>query len=96
MATTIKEQVDNIEKNVTRMATAMLGDEIAGVPGAIKNISDLKVRVEKIETALKKIKWFGLGTLFTGGMVGGYLGKGTALKFLIGFFFCLILFIIII
>lgn len=96
MRPTIEEKIDGMQSDISLIKIGLLGNKSAGIPGVVNTLEQHGVRIAKLETTNKKIKWFGMGSLFAGGLIGGYVGKGTVIKFLIGFFFCLILFIIVI
>lgn len=96
MKQTIEEKIDGMQSDISLIKIGLLGNKSAGIPGAVNTQADHAIRIGKIESSIKKIKWFGMGTLFTGGLIGGYVGKGSAIKFILGFFFAMILFIIII
>jgi hypothetical protein len=64
---TVNERLEQIEKTLQRLESALIGDKYSGGKGYIDKVQDHEKRIEQIEKNQNSLKWFIFGSGVTGG-----------------------------
>lgn len=80
--TTIAEKLDTVQKDVSLIKTALLGNDAAGIPGVVKTLEKHGNRLDKLEATNKKNKMVRHGKLICRWVNwGGMWGRERLLSF---------------
>ena len=63
----INQRLEEIEKTLQRLESALIGDKYSGGKGYIDKVQDHEKRIEQIEKNQNSLKWFIFGSGVTGG-----------------------------